>query len=133
MKNVSLLLLNASLTALLSSCVSPPALAPVVADGITKHVRHKAEPARELTVDDLAWLAGRWVGTGFGGVCEETWNPPINGGMVGTFRLFTNTGEVNFYELMTLIKDKRGVVLRLVHFSPELSPWRNPAKPQTSG
>ncbi|UCC44065.1 MAG: hypothetical protein JSU65_13290, partial [Candidatus Zixiibacteriota bacterium] len=38
-----------------------------------------AGTSMDTTADDadlkrLAWLAGRWEGTAFGGVCEETWS-----------------------------------------------------------
>jgi hypothetical protein len=91
-------------------------------------VRRKAEPTRPHSVQDLAWLAGRWVGEGFGGQCEETWNPALGGEMVGTFRLLNGDGQVEFYELMTLKPHGDSVVLRLVHFTSELVPWEKPGE-----
>ncbi|MEX1024092.1 MAG: DUF6265 family protein [Planctomycetota bacterium] len=101
---------------------------PLVESGLTPHVERAAEPRGEFHVADLEWLAGRWVGTGLGGVCEETWNPPLGGVMIGTFRLLEPDGSPNFAEFMQLIEDERGVALRLIHLTPELMPWEEPGE-----
>lgn len=110
--------------------------APELGSGDTLHLL--AVPAdgkvvtEERRVDDLAWIAGRWVGEGFGGVAEETWNPPMGAegerSMVGMFRLYDAENAVNFYELMTLVEDEDGIVLRLVHLSKALRPWEEPGE-----
>ncbi|MFT5198918.1 MAG: hypothetical protein ACI87O_001578 [Planctomycetota bacterium] len=105
-----------------------PLTAPTLKDGLTEHIRSKAEPTGPQKVQDLNWLAGRWVGEGFGGLCEEIWSPTFNGEMVGTFRLINADGELNFYEFMTMKQEGDAVVLRLVHLSPELRPWEEPGE-----
>lgn len=110
--------------------------APELGSGATLHLLPTPEggtaPAGGLAIDDLAWLAGRWVGEGFGGVAEETWNPPMGAdgerSMVGMFRLYDAEDAINFYELMTLIEDDDGILLRLVHLSKELRPWEEPGE-----
>ncbi|MEM8710129.1 MAG: DUF6265 family protein [Planctomycetota bacterium] len=113
--------------------------APVVGTGETPHIFSELSDSATarvsesvLRVDDLAWLAGRWVGEGFGGVAEETWNPPMGAegerSMVGMFRLYDDLNAVNFYELMTLVRDDEGVALKLVHLSKELRPWEEPGE-----
>lgn len=73
-------------------------------------------------VDDLAFLSGRWLGEAFGGVAEETWNPPLGGQMLGTFRLVQDGAPV-FSEHMLLTELDGKVVLRLKHFEPDLVGW----------
>ncbi len=71
---------------------------------------------------DAAWLAGRWVGTGFGGECEETWAPASGGQMVGHFRLVSG-GKPRFYEIMLLDRVEAGLRLRVKHFHANFHGW----------
>ncbi len=69
---------------------------------------------------DYAWLAGNWVGDGFGGTSEELWSPPSEDGtMMGVYRHHKGDGSMNFYEFMVL--DETG--LKLKHFNPDMSGW----------
>ncbi|MGE0596905.1 MAG: DUF6265 family protein [Hyphomonadaceae bacterium] len=81
-----------------------------------------AAPARAQSIDDAAWLAGRWVGEGFGGQMEESWAPPIGGQMVGHFRYWRD-GQPQFYEFMVMDVVEGGVRMRLKHFNPDYSAW----------
>jgi hypothetical protein len=74
------------------------------------------------TIDDAAWLAGRWVGEGLGGQLEETWAPPAGGQMVGHFRLMRD-GAVAFYEIMLMDVVEGGVRMRVKHFNPDFVGW----------
>ena len=78
-------------------------------------------PAR-VSIDDAAWLAGRWVGEGLGGQVEESWAPPQGGQMVGHFRLVRNGAPV-FYELMLIDVHEGGLRLRVKHFNPDFTGW----------
>ena len=85
-------------------------------------------PAEEPTfrIADLAWLAGRWTGEGFGGKVEETWSPPTAGTMTGTFRLDSQAEgrwTPTFYEFMVILETPDGIVLRLKHFNPDVTGW----------
>lgn len=44
---------------------------------ITPHTFKLAAGAKPppATLADMAWLAGQWVGSAFGGEAEEIWNP----------------------------------------------------------
>ncbi|MEM7552084.1 MAG: DUF6265 family protein [Bacteroidota bacterium] len=77
------------------------------------------------TSPDYAWLAGNWVGDGFGGTSEEMWSPPSEDGtMMGTYRHHNADGSLNFYEFMLL--DESG--LRLKHFSSDMEGWETKDK-----
>jgi hypothetical protein len=79
------------------------------------------------TAADMAWLAGRWTGSGLGGWTEETWNPPAGGSMIGTFRLVKDDKPV-FYEFMVIRETERGLALQLKHFNPDMKGWEQPEK-----
>jgi hypothetical protein len=78
--------------------------------------------AENASIEDISWLSGRWEGTGFGGTVEETWNPPLGGTMVGTFRLVTEKGP-SFYELLLLAPEGNSIVYKVKHFHPDLKGW----------
>ncbi|HYD89652.1 MAG TPA: DUF6265 family protein [Vitreimonas sp.] len=81
-----------------------------------------AAQAQDATIEDAAWLAGRWVGEGLGGQLEETWAPPAGGQMVGHFRLIRD-GAPAFYEIMLMEVTDRGVRMRVKHFNPDFVGW----------
>lgn len=81
-----------------------------------------APAAQETTIEDAAWLAGRWVGEGFGGQMEEAWAPPVGGQMIGHFR-FWREGQPQFYEFMIIDVAEGGLRMRLKHFNPDFSAW----------
>lgn len=100
-------------TAGMASAASPP---PPQAQAI-------AAAAPRASLADLAWLAGRWVGEGLGGIAEEVWLPESGGAMLGTFRSLQG-GQVGFYEILTLAANTSGQLeLRLKHFHPDLKGW----------
>ena len=77
----------------------------------------------EVSIEDAAWLAGRWEGELFGGHAEEQWSAPADGAMMGMFRLIQGD-RVGFYEFFLLREDEEhGLVLRLKHFHPDLRGW----------
>lgn len=79
-------------------------------------------PPLAAAIDGAAWLAGRWVGTGFGGQMEETWSPPVGGQMIGHFR-YWREGEPQFYEIMMMDVAEGGVRMRVKHFNPDFVGW----------
>jgi hypothetical protein len=85
------------------------------------------QASEKATAADMAWLAGSWVGTGLGGVSEETWSKPSGGIMIGTYRLIKENKPV-FYEMMWLLETEGTLILRLKHFSPELVGWEEKDK-----
>lgn len=82
----------------------------------------QAQTVRPVTIEDAAWLAGRWVGEGFGGQMEESWSPPVGGQMIGHFRYWRD-GEPQFYEIMMLDVVDGGVRMRVKHFNPDFTGW----------
>ena len=77
-------------------------------------------PAR---IDDLSWLAGRWVGEGLGGAAEDVIAPASGGQMMGMFRHSKADGSLNFYEFYLFAEQAGSLTVRLKHFSPMLSGW----------
>lgn len=78
--------------------------------------------ADETSIDDFAFLAGFWRGTGFGGQSEEVWMPPADGRMFGIFSQY-NDGELVFTEFMEITREDGEFLLRLKHFNPDFTGW----------
>jgi hypothetical protein len=73
-------------------------------------------------IHNAAWLAGRWIGAGFGGDLEEVWSPPAGCQMIGHFRL-TRSGVPIFYELLLLEETSDGLRYKVKHFNPDFTGW----------
>jgi hypothetical protein len=80
------------------------------------------EDVRKFNLKNIDWLVGHWQGPGFGGICEEVWQPETAGSMVGTFKLSVK-GAPQFYEMMVITIDSTGPALRLKHFNSDLTGW----------
>lgn len=102
---------------------SAPALAgpgtAVAQTELTEHTLRLDEGSSspEASIDQFAFLQGRWVGEGLGGEADEMWSRPAAGTIAGTFRLIRD-GAVVFYEIYALEEHEGSVVLRLKHFDP---------------
>ncbi|MBC2779035.1 DUF6265 family protein [Parasphingopyxis marina] len=94
---------------------------PVAAQEVRSLGEGESPPA---SIDQIAWLAGSWQGTGFGGESHESWLPPVNGQMAGIFHQ-SNDGELRFYELLQFVPRDGSLVLRLKHFNADLSGWED--------
>jgi hypothetical protein len=81
-----------------------------------------ARVTQAATIEDAAWLSGRWVGTGLGGQMEEAWTPPVGGQMVGHFRYWRD-GQPQFYEFLMMDVVEGGVRMRVKHFNPDMVGW----------
>ena len=79
----------------------------------------KSPPA---TIADMQWYAGRWTGSGLGGVNEEIWSPPSSGTMMGMYRM-TKDGKAMFYELLLIAEEDGSLAVKLKHFHPDLRGW----------
>lgn len=88
----------------------------------------EGEPPPLASLEDAAWLAGNWVGTAFGKSFEEVWNPPSAGSMVGFFKLFDDTGEVAFYEILLLTEVEGSLSLKVKHFNADFTAWEDKAE-----
>lgn len=80
------------------------------------------EPDSTADVTDLAWIAGDWTGGEGDTFIEEQWSPPQGNSMMGMFRMI-QSGQVVFYEFMTLEQEGGGPILRIKHFDPGLKGW----------
>lgn len=93
-------------------------------DAQDKDDRLTASEKPRFDLESLDWLAGYWVGEGFGGVCEEMWSPPVAGSMVGTFKMSDGERQVSFYEIFTLTLDSAGLPqINLKHFNADMTGW----------
>jgi hypothetical protein len=75
------------------------------------------------SIEDIAWLAGRWVGEGLGGTAEDVIAPASGGQMMGMFRHSKADGSINFYEFYLFAEKDGSLTVRLKHFSPMLASW----------
>lgn len=80
------------------------------------------QTTRNASLQDFAWLAGRWIGDGLGGRMEEVWSPPAGPQMVGHFQL-DKDGAPALYELMLLDEFEGGLRMRVKHFNPTFVGW----------
>ena len=96
---------------------------------LTEHTLELSDGAHgaAASIEDFAWLAGRWTGDGLGGRTEEVWSPPDAGAMVGVFRLIREEKPV-FYEMITLSDFGEGFAMRLKHFHPDMKGWEEREK-----
>lgn len=82
-----------------------------------------SDTGRPAVPDALpTWLAGHWEGFGFGGFVEETWTPPRDGTMLGTFRLSVG-GKARLFEFMILSVEDGRPAIRVKHFNADASAW----------
>jgi len=82
------------------------------------------------TIADFAWLAGSWKGDGLGGLSEESWSPASGNTMMGMYK-HTKEGEVTFYEFMLIVQEQSGFVMKIKHFSPDMTGWEEKDKSVT--
>lgn len=81
----------------------------------------EAEPGAAV-IEDVAFLAGRWVGEGFGGHVEEQFLPPMSGQMPGVFRHLKDGAPV-FYEFMMIEEAEGTLLFHVKHFNPDMTGW----------
>jgi hypothetical protein len=80
----------------------------------------EGETRPAATLADAHWLVGSWTGTAFGQQFDETWNPPSAGTMVGTFKLYDDSG-VSLYEILFLNEEEGTLSLKVKHFNADFS------------
>jgi hypothetical protein len=100
----------------------------LAAEPRTEHTFRLAdgESRPAATLDDAAFLVGRWEGTAFGERMEESWSAPTGGSMVGTFKLFDGD-EPAMYEIMLLTVEDGTLSLKVKHFNPDFTAWEDKA------
>ena len=87
-----------------------------------------APPRAEADLAELGWLVGHWAGTGIEGhPAGESFSWAGDGQIVGHFWQLDGAGNVEFYELITLVPDGESLTLRLKHFTADLTGWEEQA------
>ncbi len=82
---------------------------------------HEPPPAE---IEQMDWLVGQWDGSGIGdNRAMESWLPPSEGTMVGTFVQTADSGGIQFTEHLYLMEEDGSLVLRLKHFNDDLTGW----------
>ena len=79
------------------------------------------------SIVDAAWVAGRWVGQGFGANVEEVMSPPAGNAMIGHFRIAGKDGP-SLYEIVQIREENGSLVYRVKHFNPDLTGWEEKDK-----
>tara|TARA_R110002110_G_scaffold6609_9_gene33203 strand:+ start:498 stop:998 length:501 start_codon:yes stop_codon:yes gene_type:complete len=103
------------------------AIAMVLAAAPAVAAAEPAAPTKQVSaLDQAAWLAGRWVGTGMNGDVEEIWSPAFGGQMIGHFR-YSRNGVPGFYEIMMIDVTDAGLRMRVKHFNPDFTAWEDKA------
>lgn len=89
----------------------------------------QAADPRTVKVEDLAWMAGRWVGTMGEDPLEEEWNAPAGGTIMGMFRWMKKDGTTSMYEFLAIEPSPQGPVYYMRHFNPGLIAWEEKDAP----
>jgi len=79
------------------------------------------------TIAQVSWLAGRWVGEGFGGQLEEIYSPATKDSMIGHFQM-TKDGAAQFFEFVEIRQENGSLAYRVKHFNPDLTGWEEKEK-----
>jgi hypothetical protein len=96
---------------------------PAAAQQQTRTLGSAASPAASM--DDLAWLAGSWMGTGMGAEVTETYSAPLGGRITGHFAMADGKGGVAFTEIVDYVPIGRSIGYRVRHFNPDMSGWED--------
>ncbi|MEM8499230.1 MAG: DUF6265 family protein [Pseudomonadota bacterium] len=84
----------------------------------------EGEQRPAASLKDAEWLIGSWEGTAFGKQFEAVWSPPSAATMVGTFKLFDDSG-IDFYEILVLEIQEGALSLKVKHFSAAFHAWED--------
>ncbi|MCF0072431.1 DUF6265 family protein [Dyadobacter sp. CY261] len=69
------------------------------------------------TLNDIAFLDGRWLGTYNGGPIEASWTAPKGNNIVGFIRMIKDDKPA-LYELFAFEQTEKGPVAMVKHFKP---------------
>lgn len=95
---------------LVSVVVDPPVVQDAV--GLYRHAEDITMPAMaRASIDDMAWLAGAWVGKRSTGASnEERWSPPFGGAMLAVSRSVNASGKMFAFEYLRIVERDGGLV-----------------------
>lgn len=82
----------------------------------------EGESPPSASIDELAWLAGSWIGEGLGGVAREFYSPPMGGIITGHF-VYQRGESMGFSEILSIAPLGDSLIYRLKHFNPDLTGW----------
>jgi hypothetical protein len=124
------LMLRAACAAICLVAAQPPAATAQQPTRVGSQAERTAKAAPEptparitrATLEEFAWLEGRWRGDWGPRVAEQTWLAPKAGAMTGLFRLVEGDKTL-VLELFTLVEKPDGIDFFFRHFTPELVPW----------
>jgi hypothetical protein len=85
----------------------------------------EGRPSPPASLDQLAWLAGSWVGTGMGGQVTETYSAPLGGRITGHFAMADGKGGIAFTEIVDYVPLGRSLAYRVRHFDPDMTGWED--------
>jgi Domain of unknown function (DUF6265) len=77
--------------------------------------------ADAISINDLAWMTGYWVGPVGELVMEENWNAPLAGTIAATVRMAGKNGT-QMVELVIIREHEGTLALSLQQFNPDFSP-----------
>ncbi len=70
----------------------------------------------------LNWIAGSWRADVDGDQLDEVWTAPSGDSMFGSFR-WMKAGKAWMFELLTIVAEGEGVILRVKHFDAKGVGW----------
>lgn len=82
-----------------------------------------------FSVNDLAWLTGRWVGQSANNSMEDYWSEPQAGLMMGMYKMVNSDGKIVVLEFETIQEIDGRVEFRFRHFNAKLEPWEETKEP----
>lgn len=83
------------------------------------------ETSPPASIEQLAWLAGSWVGTGMGAPVTETYSAPLGGRITGHFVMADEKGGVSFTEIVDYVPLGDSIAYRVRHFGPDMKGWED--------
>lgn len=80
--------------------------------GLYRHAEDIPMPVpAKATINDLAWMAGAWVGKrSSGSSIEERWSPPLGGAMLAVSRTVNAGGKMVAFEYLRIVERESGLV-----------------------
>lgn len=82
----------------------------------------KGQISPKAQIDSVGWIAGYWQGEIWDGRFEEIWSEPSAGSMMASFK-YMEGDNIGFYEIITIVEESDSLMIRLKHFSADLTGW----------
>lgn len=81
----------------------------------------RADDLSKVTIHDLSFMAGKWLGQEGGFELEEHWSTPAGNNLIGMMRM-AKDGQASMYELCVIEQTAAGPILRIRHFRAAMVP-----------